>query len=83
MLGQFTQVDAVQFHGAALHLVEARQQLHQGALAMPGRADDGQHFPGADMQVQPINHRARAVRGIGKTHPLEVHLAVCPGQRAG
>ena len=28
---------------------KARQQLHQGTLAVPGRADDGQHFTSANM----------------------------------
>ncbi|MNH05876.1 hypothetical protein D3C79_652260 [compost metagenome] len=65
VLGQRTQVDAVQLHGAVLHFVETRQQLHQGALAMPRGA---------------VDHRARAVWRIGKTNRVEVHLAARPGQ---
>ncbi|MCY1438041.1 hypothetical protein D9M71_542250 [compost metagenome] len=47
---------------------------------MPGRADNGQHFTGIDVQVEAVDHRAGGLWQIGKTHLLEMHLATGPGQ---
>ena len=65
---------------AARRLVEAEQQLHDGALAGAGGADDGVGLAGGDLEVEPVEDVAAG--GVGEGHVVEAHRAA-HGRRAG
>ena len=55
----------------AAHVVEAKQQARQGALAGPRGADHGHRVPRRDLEAEPLQDGPRAL--VAKAHVLEAH----------
>ena len=57
-------VDSVDEHGAAGDVVEAAQRVDEGGFAGAAGADESDHFPGVDFDVQVAQDGARAVAEV-------------------
>ncbi len=71
------QVEVIDQNPSGLRVVEAQQQLQDGALAGTRGADQGDRFAGSDMQVEAHQCRGVGTRGVSKIDPLEADLAAC------
>ena len=65
---------AVHVDFAAVHVVEAHEQVDHRRLAAARRADDGDALAGLNVQVEVFDQLA--VRRIGETHIVDGHFAV-------
>ena len=63
---------------AAVHVVEPHQKLHDGRLSGSGRADDGYHFAGSDVQTEVVDDLF--AREIAETDVLKAHRSVDTGE---
>ena len=71
-------VDAVHQHLPRGRFVEAADDVHQGALAAAGRADDGDGFVHADLQVDVPQHGLLRVVGERDVHEFDLGDALGP-----
>ena len=75
-------VDAVDLHGAALHVVEARQQQRDRRLARSGAADQRDASPPARRPAtSPRQHRLG--NGVAERHVVELDTSGSGGHRRG
>src|SRR5699024_160591 len=72
--GEVADVDAVDGDAAAVQLVEAHHQVHQGGLAGAGGADDRHRVPGVGDERQVADQLP--VGCVGEAHVLELHAAL-------
>jgi hypothetical protein len=68
--------------GRARRLVEAAEQLHQGRLAGAVLADDRDHAPGFELEVDVLEHQAVGA-GVGERHALQADALGEPLRRRG
>ena len=61
-------------HSAAVHVIEAHEQVDDGGLAGSGGAYDGHHLPCPRLQVQVMDNSASLV--IAEVHMLQGHIAL-------
>ena len=67
-------INAVHQQPAPRHVVEARDEAHQHALARARRPEDGHALAGLDVEVEAAQHGIDAA--VGKLHFLEPHRAL-------
>ncbi len=68
-------VDSVHQNPAGLRLIEARQQVHQGCLAAPRTAHQGDGLARFDGKINPLQHLTLG-RIVSETQPFETHRAL-------
>ena len=78
--GHLAHVVSVDEHGAARHVVEARDEVDDGALARAGGAEEGHQLPRLDREAHPTQDLALAA-GVAEAHVAKLHLAADRGQR--
>ena len=76
------QIEVVEQDASALGLVQAAQQLGEGALAGAGRPGDAEHLPRRDLQIDAFERRP-GIGGVAIDHALEHDMAAHPQGRAG
>ena len=76
-------VAAIDEQASGGDIEEARNQMHQRALACAARSDDGHHFSGAHFEIDVAQNFARlvAVRFVGEAHILEANALAKGRQR--
>ena len=60
-IGERADVDAVDQNCTFRHVEKAADQIDQRAFAGAGGADQADHLAGLDLQIDAVNHLARAV----------------------
>mmetsp|Transcript_17792 Transcript_17792/g.50704 ORF Transcript_17792/g.50704 Transcript_17792/m.50704 type:complete len:823 (-) Transcript_17792:445-2913(-) len=55
-------------------LVEAHQQVHQGALAAAALADEGRHAARLHVQVDAVQHEVLRARPVAELHALQLQV---------
>src|SRR5947208_3277479 len=69
---ELADVVTVESHGAAVGVVQARQQPGDRALPGARRSDQSQRLPGRDVKVEPVEDRPVAV--VAELHALEADI---------
>ena len=77
--GHLAQVEAVDAHRSGARVVEARQQLDDGRLAGPGRADQGDGGARSDGEVDVVEHVVAVA--VAERHVVELDAATHVAQR--
>ena len=76
------QIEVVEQDASALGLIQAAQQLGEGALAGAGRPGDAEHLAGRDFQIDALERRP-GIRAVAVEHALEHDMAAHPQGGAG
>ncbi len=74
---------AVDQHPSLRYVIEAQQQIDDGALPGAGTADETDFLARTNMEIEIVDHGARRVcdGAIGEAHPFEAYVAARDPQR--